>query len=1181
MRAFAALALLLSSQPTPTSSQWSYLEPEYACQPSKCPHTTSECLANPNHAQATVDSECSACHNSQSYWPCDVDGLCYCWDTSRPKIPPAPSTRLYGGGEGLDVSDVDPCDLATETVFRTLAPKAQHPYSYEGFCRAVREYNRNHPSEGFANMGDVEQQKHELASFFGNALHESDEFQAGREYLMCADRQEAGGEVYCKPCDSSSFDWTTFKCGASLASEGRAFNNYCQSNLLPPEGCQCDDVYERSDKGPMAGYVKADQVYFGRGSIQLSWNYNYIRASVALTGAPQTFCQRPDLVAKNEEYAWGAGLFFWMENVKNDKTCHQSVLVDEDFGLTLDNINGGLECPADDHGWHGKAVQLRLNRYCRAATALGLKKLLTFDGCMGMDGRMKQCLREGECKDCKAWEGTMDLDGIKADGDQDHDEQDASGGGKGKDKDKPNKEDKDKADEETVPKKKNRPTKSPTPEPTMGRTKRPTHEPSTKPTRPKVDSTNSQASGFATLLNPKTNAPTTTSPTTSLPTTYQPTVAAYTYDPTKSANTYEPTISSDTGEPTPRPVNKSPSAASAFASNHVKGKDDEDEDEPPPPPQTTTYYTKLSNKAFSFTPLDDVTISRLNADTNYGSDPTIVVSAIDGDVALLRFDLSVVGDAEIVEATLRLTAPEDETVAIGVYYVETTANGWLEDEVTHNSAPKAAGSLYASVARRRDDHIELDVTKAVANHIVSFKVAGTDAVRSVFRSKESVDADSMGPVLLVTLGTPAAGSALEPPTLSKSPDYSGMHDKGQGSDSSTGGVYDKGSGVAAGSTPISADLSLEKGTISGIAWDDSDRDGYHSVRESGLRNVLVDLYSCDDDWIEGVRTDAIGVYKFDGLSMKGYFVKFSASGSGFAFVDKRASGVDLAGESACIELSSPNNLDVSVDAAMYKTTPPPTASPSTTPPTINESCRGRPCQGGERCRSKFGFCGDGDEYCNEASQWTVECGTSDPTFRPSTEPTSGQPTFLHDPNVHCSSEPCEEGNGSWCRSELGYCGQGDLYCNSFSSWVPWCDPSWGIEELQEEVTLNDLQSQLNNNPRPTAQPTKSESPTSEATPTKSPKKNLVGFSPFTLPTLSQIVTPKEHDIIATEEYDSSDGDSAAAVSDAQVIRVPERQPPPPGADADWFIADLGPRRSGGSMHSIGFVVSAFPLLWLA
>ena len=798
-----------------------------------------------------------------------------------------------------------------------------------------------------------------------------------------------------------------------------------------------------------------------------------------------------------------------------------------------------------------------------------------------MNGRMKQCLREGECKDCKAWEGTMDLEGIKAGSDEGHDEQDASGGGKGKDKDKPNKDkNKDESDEENVPKKKNRPTKNPTPEPTMGRTKKPSQEPSAKPTRPKVDSTNSQASGFATLPNPRTNEPTTASPVTPAPTTYQPTVSAYTYDPI----TYEPTFSPVASEPTPRPVNNGPSAASAFASNHAKGKDDEDEDEPPPPPQTTTYYTKLNNKAFGFTPLDDVTISRLNADTNYGSDPTIVVSAIDGDTALLRFDLSVVGDAEIVEATLRLTVPDDETVAIGVYYVEATANGWLEDEVTHNSAPKAAGSLYASLARRRDDRIELDVTKAVANHVVSLKVAGTDAVRSVFRSKESVDADSMGPVLLVTLGTPAAGSIAEPPTSSKIPNYGGMHGKGQGSDSPPGGVYDKGSGVAAGSLSTSAEPSSESGTISGIAWNDSDRDGYHSVRESGLRNVLVDLYSCDDNWIEGVRTDAIGIYKFDGLNLdESYFVKFSTSSS-FAFVNKRASGVDLAGESECIELSSPNNLEVSVNAAMYKTTPPPTASPSTAQPTIDESCRGKPCPGGERCRSKFGFCGDDDEYCNEASQWTVDCGTSDPTFRPSAEPTSGQPTFLHDPNVHCSSEPCEEGNGSWCRSELGYCGQGDLYCNSFSSWVPWCDPSWGIDELQEEVSLKDLQSQLNNNPRPTAQPTQSESPTSEATPTKSPKKNLVGFSPFTLPTLSQITTPKEHDVIAeiyTEEYDSSDGDSAAVVSDAQVIRVPERQPPPPGADADWFIADLGPRRSGGSCHVGGFVSSAFPLLILA
>lgn len=84
------------------------------------------------------------------------------------------------------------------------------------------------------------------------------------EYLMCADQIISGGETYCKPCDVGSFDWDAFKCSASLASEGRAFNSYCQSNLLPPDGCQCDDVFEDPS---MEGYVKADQVYFGRGSV--------------------------------------------------------------------------------------------------------------------------------------------------------------------------------------------------------------------------------------------------------------------------------------------------------------------------------------------------------------------------------------------------------------------------------------------------------------------------------------------------------------------------------------------------------------------------------------------------------------------------------------------------------------------------------------------------------------------------------------------------------------------------------------------------------------------------------------------------------------------------------------------------------------------------------------------------
>jgi predicted chitinase len=73
-------------------------------------------------------------------------------------------------------------------------------------------------------------------------------------------------------------------------------------------------------------------VYFGRGAIQLSWNYNYRAASEALTGDAATFCDNPDLVATNPEYAWGAGIFYWMENLKEETTCHIEALKNRDFG---------------------------------------------------------------------------------------------------------------------------------------------------------------------------------------------------------------------------------------------------------------------------------------------------------------------------------------------------------------------------------------------------------------------------------------------------------------------------------------------------------------------------------------------------------------------------------------------------------------------------------------------------------------------------------------------------------------------------------------------------------------------------------------------------------------------------------------------------------------------------------
>jgi chitinase len=105
--------------------------------------------------------------------------------------------------------------------------------------------------------------------------------------------------------------------------------------------------------------------YFGRGPIQLSWNFNYCAAGEAL-GLPLQ--SNPDLVARDAKVTWQTALWFWMtQSGAGARPPHTSIVNGNGFGETIRSINGALECG----GGNASQVQSRVSRFQKFARLLG------------------------------------------------------------------------------------------------------------------------------------------------------------------------------------------------------------------------------------------------------------------------------------------------------------------------------------------------------------------------------------------------------------------------------------------------------------------------------------------------------------------------------------------------------------------------------------------------------------------------------------------------------------------------------------------------------------------------------------------------------------------------------------------------------------------------------------------
>ncbi|MFF3533969.1 glycoside hydrolase family 19 protein [Streptomyces sp. NPDC002466] len=209
------------------------------------------------------------------------------------------------GGGGTDPGEPDPSGfVVSEAQFNQMFPNRNSFYTYQGLTDALSAY------PGFANTGSDTVKRQEAAAFLANVSHET------------------GGLVYVVEQNTSNYP------------------HYCDSNQ--PYGCPAGQA-----------------AYYGRGPIQLSWNFNYKAAGDALG---IDLLGNPYLVEQNASIAWQTGLWYWnTQNGPGTMTAHQAMVNGAGFGETIRSINGTLEC----NGGNPAQVQSRIDRYKAFVAILG------------------------------------------------------------------------------------------------------------------------------------------------------------------------------------------------------------------------------------------------------------------------------------------------------------------------------------------------------------------------------------------------------------------------------------------------------------------------------------------------------------------------------------------------------------------------------------------------------------------------------------------------------------------------------------------------------------------------------------------------------------------------------------------------------------------------------------------
>jgi chitinase len=195
--------------------------------------------------------------------------------------------------------------VVSEAQFGQMFPNRNPFYTYGGLVAALAAY------PAFATTAGQAVQQQEAAAFLANVSHET----AGLVYVV--EQDTANYPHYCDPGQ--------------------------------PYGCPAGNA-----------------AYYGRGPLQLSWNFNYKAAGDALG---IDLLDNPSLVETDASISWKTGLWYWnTQTGPGSMTGHNAMVNGAGFGETIRSINGSIEC----NGGNTAEMQNRVNDYQSFVQILGV-----------------------------------------------------------------------------------------------------------------------------------------------------------------------------------------------------------------------------------------------------------------------------------------------------------------------------------------------------------------------------------------------------------------------------------------------------------------------------------------------------------------------------------------------------------------------------------------------------------------------------------------------------------------------------------------------------------------------------------------------------------------------------------------------------------------------------------------